>query len=282
MAGRTVKKAATRKGNNDPINSDGEEESDDDGSSEDEYRAYVKGKGDVEYKSSEEESSDSEDEDVEEVTKKPSKKKGPTKKKKNDKKRKKQASKDLTITPRAVSTKKARPVPYAARVSTGGDGFETPTGSSVAIQSTGAEEHNTAALLADNAALRRQMEQMHQFMGCRGGKGKTVTRKLRREGLGSTDHLNIKELYTYIMDQVWRYFKMMPKGWNKYRIEPLSTCAQMLAKVTVPNGMQPEFYWSNVIVVFANDKLCATRANFKMNLLKRYKGMCVNCLFLLP
>ena len=276
MAGRTGKKAATRKGPiDDPINSDGEEKSDDDSSSEDEYRTYCKGKGDdVEYNSSEEESSVSEEE-VEEVTKKPSKKRGPTKKKKkNDKKRKKQAPKDLMITPRTMSTKKARPTPLAARVSTGGDGFETPNGESFAIESTGA--NNAAALMADNAALRRQMEQMHQYMAFRGGKGKSVTRKLRREGLGSTDHLNIKELYTYIMDQVWRYFKMMPKGWNKYRIEPLSTCAQMLAKVTVPNGMQPEFYWNNVIVVFANDKLCATRANFKMNLLKRYKSMCVN------
>ena len=174
MAGRTVKKAATRKGPIDPLNSDGEEKSDDDSSSEDEYRAYLKGNGnDVEYNSSEEESSDSEEE-VEEVSKKPSKKRGPTKKKKkkNDKKRKKQAPNDLMITPHAVSTKKARPTPLAARVSTGGDGFETPNGASFAIESTGGEAHNTAALMADNAALRRQMEQMHQYMSCRGGKGK--------------------------------------------------------------------------------------------------------------
>ena len=49
----------------------------------------------------------------------------------------------------------------------------------------------------------------------------------------------------------------------------------MLAKVTVPHGMPAELYWNNMIVMFANDKLCATRANFKMNLLKRYKGMYV-------
>lgn len=65
---------------------------------------------------------------------------------------------------------------------------------------------------------------------------------------------------------------MMPKGWNKWSTAPMSTCAQMMAKVTVPYGMSPEMYWKNVIVLFANDKLCATRANFKMNLLKRYKG----------
>ena len=49
----------------------------------------------------------------------------------------------------------------------------------------------------------------------------------------------------------------------------------MLKKVTVPHGMSTELYWNNMIVPFANDKLCATRANFKMNLLKRYKGMYV-------
>ena len=55
----------------------------------------------------------------------------------------------------------------------------------------------------------------------------------------------------------------------------------MIAKVTVPFGMNPEMYWNNVIVLFANDKLCATRANFKMNLLKRYKGMCVQFLLII-
>ena len=74
---------------------------------------------------------------------------------------------------------------------------------------------------------------------------------------------------------------MMPKGWNKWRTEPTSTCAQMMVKVTVPFGMNPDMYWNNVIVLFANDKLCATRANFKMNLLKRYKGMFVQFLLII-
>jgi len=281
MAGRKGKNSATkgrtspaskRTADNDPIiNSDGEENREDDGS-DNEYQHYIKGKGDVVYSSSEDEY-DSDDNNM----KRRSKRKGQEKTNPAKKKHKQQASKGSMVTPRAVSAKKARPVPYLARVSSGGDDVVTPNEANLTILSTVASEHNAAALLADNATLRRQIQQIQEYIVPRGGKGKSVTRKMRREGLGSTDHLNIKELYNYINVQVWRYFKMMPRGWNKYRTEPMSTCAQMLSKVTVPNGMQPEIYWNNLIVAFANDKLCATRANFKMNLLKRYKGMCVQC-----
>ena len=128
---------------------------------------------------------------------------------------------------------------------------------------------------AELAALRQQLKQVKQYISQRGGKGKFVTRALRKQGLASFDHLNISELYTYIVIKVWKHFKMMPKGWHKWSTAPLSTCAQMMSKVTIPPGMNPEMYWNTVIVMFANDKLCATRANFKMNLLKKYKGMCV-------
>ena len=123
--------------------------------------------------------------------------------------------------------KAARPVPLsqrAARISTGGDDVVLATATSD-ISEEGANEATASSLAADNASLRLQLEQIQRYMGTSGGKGKTVTRRLRNEGLGTSDLLNIQELYAFITAKIWRFFKMMPKGWNKWRTEPLSTCA---------------------------------------------------------
>ena len=193
------------------------------------------------------------------------------------KQKSKKTAKTTTVLTPCNMQKAPRPVPLShrvARVSTGGDDF-VPAAAADDISEDGTNEATASSLAADNASLRLQLEQIQRYMGTSGGKGKTVTRRLRNEGLGTSDLLNIQELYAFITEKIWRVFKMMPKGWNKWRTEPLTTCAQMMAKVTVPYGMTPEMYWNNVIVLFANEKLCATRANFKMNLLKKYKGKCV-------
>ena len=261
------------------LNSDGEPVPDEEGS-EDEF--YNKDECDISMDSESESEGDTdaaEDNDDNKPAarpKKSKKKKAITKNKATTKKRK---TKQATVTPSAQLKKSRRPIPLAnrsARVSTGGEDDAVPTDdvreSDLQDQNGRAGGDDTALLIAANAKLRQQLENVQRYIVPRGGKGKSVTRKLKSEGLGSSDLLNIQELYAYIMTAVWRYFKMMPNLWNKWSVLPNSTCAQMLAKMTVPQGMTAEMYWNNMIVLFANDKLCATRANFKMNLLKRYKG----------
>ena len=97
---------------------------------------------------------------------------------------------------------------------------------------------------------------------------------LKKKEFMQSDILNVKALNSFITVVIWPKIKMMPQNWHVWNTAPQSACLQMLSKVSVPDGMMPEMYWNEMLCVFANDKLCATRANFKMNLLQRYKGMC--------
>ena len=139
---------------------------------------------------------------------------------------------------------------------------------------------NVSVLESENNGLRRQcsglveqIERLKTYVQRGSGNGKSVARLLKKKDFVQSDLLNIKAVNKFVTGVIWPKVKMMPKNWHMWSTDPRSTCARMLSKVSVPVGMEPKMYWKEMLCVFANDKLCASRANFKMSLLQRYKGM---------
>lgn len=177
-----------------------------------------------------------------------------------------------SVTTKQKRTQKKTParVSYGTRVGT----INSPEVGDVSVLSgMSALESVNNSLRKENSTLLQQVERMKTFMSQGGGGGKSAARTLKKKDFMKCDLANVKALNSFIASAIWPKIKIMPKNWHVWNASPKSACSQMLSKVTVPVGMTPTMYWKEMLCVFANDKLCATRANFKMSLLQRYKGM---------
>lgn len=183
-------------------------------------------------------------------------------------------SSSVTTTKRKKQKKGQTPARVSYGVSVGA--ITSPTVGDVSVLSgLSALETQNNGLREQNISLLQQVERMKAFMVVGGGGGKSAARTLKKRDFMKADMLNVKVLNSFIATTIWPKVKIMPKNWHVWDNSPKSACSRMLGKVTVPDGMTPQMYWKEMLCVFANDKLCATRANFKMSLLQRYKGMCV-------
>ncbi len=56
------------------------------------------------------------------------------------------------------------------------------------------------------------------------------------------DQINQRTIASYLQEDVWPTYKMLPKSWSKWRDDKRSLCQMILNKVAVPVGVDPKSY----------------------------------------
>ncbi len=102
-------------------------------------------------------------------------------------------------------------------------------------------------------------------------KGKNILHKSKK--LFSTqDQINHGVVASYLREVVWPRTVLLPKNWTAWREDSNSLCQMVLAKISVPKGIDGRLYWESMLLSMANEKFCMLRSNFKQELFEQFQG----------
>ncbi len=91
------------------------------------------------------------------------------------------------------------------------------------------------------------------------------------------DQINQQTIASYLWEDVWPTYKMLPKSWSVWRDDKRSVCQMILNKVAVPVGVDHMSYCDAMLLGITNDKFCSPRSNFKQVMLEQFQGKLCNC-----
>ncbi len=93
-----------------------------------------------------------------------------------------------------------------------------------------------------------------------------------------TTMVQIKQqtIASYLWEDVWPTYKVLPKNWSKWRDDKRSLCQMILNKVAVPVGVDPKSYCDSMLLGITNDKYCSLRSNFKQVMFEQFQGKLCN------
>ena len=105
----------------------------------------------------------------------------------------------------------------------------------------------------------------------RGIKGKNNACKIRKDDLSGTDSWNTRVIVTYIQENIWPTYKILPGLWSRWIKNERSLSQKIMNKITLPHGIAGKEYWENLLVGITNDKFCALQSNLKQGLFVQYE-----------
>ncbi len=98
-------------------------------------------------------------------------------------------------------------------------------------------------------------------------------RTAKKMSMTTMDQINQQTVASYLWEAVWPTYKMLPKGWSKWRDDKSSLCQMILIKVAVPVGVDPKSYCDTMLLGITNEKYCSLRSNFKQVMFEQFQGM---------
>ena len=71
---------------------------------------------------------------------------------------------------------------------------------------------------------------------------------------------------------MWPHYKYLPKGWDVFNDTKGLLCERVRGKVVVPEGLEWEYYWSEVVVGILNKKWIEMRGSDRTVLHSQFKS----------
>jgi hypothetical protein len=103
-----------------------------------------------------------------------------------------------------------------------------------------------------------------------------MSRTAKKVSMTITDQINQQIVASYLREDVWPTYKILPKSWSKWRDDKRSLCQMILNKVAVPVGVYPKSYCDVMLLGITNGKYCSLRSNFKQVMFEQFQGKLFN------
>ena len=122
-----------------------------------------------------------------------------------------------------------------------------------------------------NAELKKRIREL-QDLKTHSLRGRGVGRNnLKKTGEWTPlDARNWHELGKFVKENMYSHYKYLPPGWDAFNESRGSLCARVRGKVIVPEGLEWEFYWTEVVVGIINKKWIEMRGADRMAVHKHF------------
>ena len=132
-------------------------------------------------------------------------------------------------------------------------------------------------LLGENSELKNCIEELTS-VGWSRRKGRNKGQSnLKNMVWTGTDKANERALGEFVRTHMWPHYKYLPKGWDVFNDTKGSLCERVRGKVVVPEGLEWEYYWSEVVVGILNKKWIEMRGSDRTVLHSQFKSESIVC-----